>query len=35
MSVGCAQMILSALRVITGEDGTDEGARKYVNLFFF
>jgi len=28
MSVGCARMILSALDVITGADGTDEGARR-------
>jgi len=28
MSVGCAQMILSAFNVITGADGTDEGARR-------
>jgi len=28
MSIGCAQMVLAALNVITGADGTDEGERK-------
>jgi len=32
MSVPCAQMVLSALRVITGEDGTNDGARRVARL---